>query len=536
MLCSRCNKRPAVVFLSNNASKSDSSQGLCIMCAKEMGIKPVTDIMDKMGISNEDLEVMQDQLDEFMNTEEFKNLENSDFSQGGAATFPSFFNNVLNSSKEQENKSEEKISGKQKKEKNKQDKKNKKRKNIDLYCYDLTKKAKNGEIDQIIGRTKEISRVIHILSRRTKNNPCLIGEPGVGKTAIAEGLAIKIVNGDVPYRLKKKEVYLLDLTSLVAGTQFRGQFESRIKGLIEEVKEANNIILFIDEVHNLVATGDAEGTMNAANILKPALSRGEIQVIGATTFNEYRKYIEKDSALERRFQPVTILEPSIEDTIDVVIGIKSYYEKYHRVKISDTLIRNCVKISERYITDRFLPDKAIDLLDESCARCALRNKKLETYDHIKSEIETLKCREETISSSEDIDYEYLAKIRVDLACKEKKLEDISKNALNKYVTDDDIAHVIETWTGISASKVQENQYSKLSNIEDIIKTKIVGQDEGIKAVVDAVKRNRVQISPRRRPASFIFVGSTGVGKTELVKVLTKELFDSPDALIRLDMS
>lgn len=542
MLCSKCKKRPAVVFISTNRN-DDSTQGLCIMCAKELGVKPVTDIMDKMGITDEDLELMQGQLDEFMNmnlNENFDN-DNDDFIHGGAPTFPSFFNNIINDQLKNdslENIEEEpnENKGKSKKSEKRKHEKQKKRKHIDTYCYNLTKKARNGELDRIIGRDKEISRVVQILSRRTKNNPCLIGEPGVGKTAIAEGLSIRIAKGDVPYRLKNKEIHLLDLTALVAGTQFRGQFESRIKGLIEEVKEAGNIILFIDEVHNLVSTGDAEGSMNAANILKPALSRGEIQVIGATTFNEYRKYIEKDSALERRFQPVTVVEPSIDDTINVLLGIKSYYENYHRVKISDNLIRNCVNLSERYITDRFLPDKAIDLLDEACAYSALRNKNMEEYDRLKHEIDILKEEEEQISAAEEVDYERLADVRCELARLEPKLNEISNISLNNSVKDEDIARVIELWTGIPSSKIQENQLRKLSKLEEHIKEKIIGQDEGIKALVAAVKRNRVQISPRRRPASFIFVGPTGVGKTEMVKVLSNELFDSPETLIRLDMS
>ena len=542
MLCSKCKKRPAVVFVSTNRDDA-STQGLCIMCAKELGVKPVADIMDKMGITDDDLELMQDQLDEFMSMNLNNNFDdgNDEFVSGGAPTFPSFFSNIVNEplkSDSLENVKEESKEGKStsKKSEKKKFEKQKKRKHIENYCHNLTEKAREGKLDKIIGRDKEISRVIQILSRRTKNNPCLIGEPGVGKTAIAEGLAIRIASGDVPYRLKDKEVHLLDLTSLVAGTQFRGQFESRIKGLIEEVKEAGNIILFIDEVHNLVSTGDAEGSMNAANILKPALSRGEIQVIGATTFTEYRKYIEKDSALERRFQPVTVIEPSIEDTIDVLLGIKSYYENYHRVKISNSLIRNCVNLSERYITDRFLPDKAIDLLDEACAYSALRNKNMEEYDALKHKVDILKEEEEQISADEEIDYKKLADVRCDLAKLEQKLDKMSVTALNNNVTDEDIAHVIEVWTGIPSSKIQENQLRKLSKLEENIKEKIVGQDEGIKALVAAVKRNRVQINPRRRPASFIFVGPTGVGKTEMVKVLSNELFDSPETLIRLDMS
>ncbi|MFQ9952296.1 MAG: ATP-dependent Clp protease ATP-binding subunit, partial [Clostridium sp.] len=384
---------------------------------------------------------------------------------------------------------------------------------------------------------KEIGRVVQILSRRTKNNPCLIGEPGVGKTAIAEGLAIRIAEGNVPARLKSKEVHLLDLTALVAGTQFRGQFESRIKGLVEEVKADGNIILFIDEVHNLVGTGDAEGSMNAANILKPALSRGEIQVIGATTFTEYRKYIEKDAALERRFQPVTIAEPSIEDTVDVLKGIKSYYELYHRVHISDAMVRRAVVLSERYITDRFLPDKAIDLLDESCACAALRNKAMEEYDTVTAQRDQLKGQEETMTAQgSEVDYEKLAELRCEIARLDSRVEELAPESLGTAVTEEDLAHVIELWTGIPASKVQENELRKLAGLEQRLKDHIIGQNEAVEAVAAAIRRSRVQISPRRRPASFIFVGPTGVGKTELVKVLSQELFDTPETLIRLDMS
>ena len=419
-------------------------------------------------------------------------------------------------------------------------KKKNKKKHLDLYCTNLTEKARKNELDRIVGRDKEIARTIQILSRRTKNNPCLIGEPGVGKTAIAESLAISIVNGNVPTRLKNKEIYLLDLTALVAGTQFRGQFESRIKGLIDEVKEAGNIILFIDEVHNLVGAGETESnSMNAANILKPALSRGEIQVIGATTFTEYRKYIEKDSALERRFQPVTVVEPSINDTVDVLKGIKSYYEVYHRINISDNLVRKMVILSERYITDRFLPDKAIDLLDESAAYASLRNVAMEKYDAVAENLNKLKAQETKITSAADpdsIDYEKLAEVRSEIAKVNEDLKKLSKKAFGVNVTEDDVAYVIELWTGIPSSKIKEDELAKLSKIEDKLKSKIIGQDEAVEAVASAIKRSRVQISPRRRPASFIFVGPTGVGKTELLKVLSKELFDSPETFIRLDMS
>ena len=538
MLCSRCNKRPAVVFIATNADAS-STQGLCLVCAKELGIKPVTDIIDKMGISEEQLEAMQDQFSGLMSLDpEDGDLDldelGDDFMAGGAPTFP-FLQNIFSDSFS--------AGGKETKEEEKNTKradksnKRKKRKHLDSYCYNLTQRAREGKLDRIIGRDKEIGRVVQILSRRTKNNPCLIGEPGVGKTAIAEGLAIRIAEGNVPLRLKDKEVHLLDLTALVAGTQFRGQFESRIKGLIDEVKEEGNIILFIDEVHNLVGTGDAEGSMNAANILKPALSRGEIQVIGATTFTEYRKYIEKDSALERRFQPVTIQEPSIDDTIHVLTGIKSYYELYHRVVVPEFIVRRAVVLSERYITDRFLPDKAIDLLDESCASAALRNTIRDEYDSDKKSMEKLKAQEEEMTAEgAEIDYEKLAKLRYDIARLEGRMNEIEPQLCDNEVTEEDLAHVIELWTGIPASKVQENELKKLSKIEDRLKEKIIGQDEGVRAVSAAIRRSRVQISPRRRPASFIFVGPTGVGKTELVKVLSQELFDTPETLIRLDMS
>lgn len=544
MLCSRCKKRAAVVFVSSS-SGATAPEGLCIQCAKEVGIKPLQDMMNKMGISEEELSGMQDQFDEMINaTAEFDDKdsegdidEENGFEPGGAATFPfvrNLFSNMLFSNKdapvnEAEKSGEKDSSGKSKK-------KSKKR-NLNLYCTNLTQKAADGKIDRIIGRDKEINRAIQILCRRTKNNPCFIGEPGVGKTAIAEGLAIKIANGDVPYKLKSKELYLLDLTALVAGTQFRGQFENRIKGLIDEVKREGNVILFIDEVHNLVGAGDSEGSMSAANILKPALSRGEVQVIGATTFAEYRKHIEKDSALERRFQPIKVIEPSTEETVSVLKGVKDYYENHHRVKISDKLIKKLVTLSERYITDRYLPDKAIDLLDESCTYAALRNKKLSRYEELSFENEKLKKEEENlVAKGEDADYKELAEIRCKLAKHGEEMDSIKKDAVDTQVKESDIAHVIELWTGIPASKIRENEFEKLGNLEEELGKKVIGQEKAVKAVASAIKRNRIQISPRRRPASFIFVGSTGVGKTELVKVLAKELFDSPEALIRLDMS
>ena len=522
--------------------------GYCLSCAKELKIKPVEDLISKMGISDEDLENVQDQMNSLMQGGDINSLmeqlgagnlaeqmedfaaeqtgsDDDDFSHGAPA-FPNFFNNIFGG---QKNDSQ---SGNAKKP----EKKDKKRKHINLYCEDLTRKARDGKIDRIVGRDTEIARVIQILSRRTKNNPCLIGEPGVGKTAIAEGLALRIASGDVPQRLKNKEIQLLDLTSLVAGTQFRGQFESRIKGLVSEIKESGNIILFIDEVHSLVGTGDSEGTMNAANILKPALSRGEVQVIGATTFNEYRKYIEKDSALERRFQPVKVGEPTIAQSIEVIAGVKEYYENHHRVVVDDDIVRKTVVLSERYITDRFLPDKAIDLLDESCACAALRNKDLERSDKLNEQKQNLVQLKEELTTAENVDYEKLAEVNTDLAKIDSELSGIDPDSLISHVTEEDIAKVIELWTGIPASRIRENELSKLADLEGELKKKIIGQDEAVEALASAIKRSRCQISPRRRPASFIFVGPTGVGKTELVKVLSQQLFDTPETLIRLDMS
>ena len=525
-----------MVFISQGMDSSNS-QGLCLVCAKELGIKPVNDLMEKMGITEEQMEAMESELNELMSL----NPEDSDdsdgaggFVPGGAATFPflqNIFGNTGGEPAQDAGQTKETV------QKEKRQKTRTKRKHLTAYCTNLTARAKSGEIDAIIGRDKEIARVVQILSRRTKNNPCLIGEPGVGKTAVAEGLALRIASGDVPARLKKKEIFLLDLTALVAGTQFRGQFESRIKGLVDEVKEEGNIILFIDEVHNLVGTGDAEGSMNAANILKPALSRGEIQVIGATTFVEYRKYIEKDAALERRFQPVTIAEPSIDETCDILAGIKSYYETYHRVRVPEAISRRTVVLSERYINDRFLPDKAIDLLDESCACAALRNKPMAEYDKINADLERLRTEEEDMTAEgEEPDYEELAKLRTEISRLDQKVTELAPQALGAVVEEQDLARVIELWTGIPASKIQESELKKLADIEGILNSKIIGQEEAVKAVSAAIRRSKVQISPRRRPASFIFVGPTGVGKTELVKVLSQELFDTPETLIRLDMS
>ena len=548
MLCSKCGKRPAVVFISKIQGDDTKQEGLCLKCAMDMNIGPIKQFMDKMGITEEDVEAVSEQLGDAMDA-----MDGADgFEFGGASTFP-FMQGIMNSLGDKSSDNEEtslsdssssadKSGDKQQKRKifGKDKKKNEKqRKFLNLYCTDLTKKAREGKIDKIIGREDEIYRVTQILCRRTKNNPCLIGEPGVGKTAIAEGLALKISAGAVPAKLQNKELHLLDLTALVAGTQFRGQFESRIKGLVEEVKAEGNIILFIDEVHNLVGTGDAEGSMNAANILKPALSRGEIQVIGATTFTEYRKYIEKDSALERRFQPVKVEEPSIEDAYKMLLGIKGYYEMYHRVEISDRLLYLTVTLSERYINDRFLPDKAIDLLDEACTCANLRNKAISDCEAAENKLKELKSQEEELMNTGDgqePDYEEIASIRSEILNIENALPELREKAADNAVTEDDIARVINLWTGIPVRKIIDSDLDKLADLEKHLKEKIIGQDEAVEAVASAIRRNKIQINPQRRPSSFIFVGPTGVGKTELVKQLANELFDTPETLIRLDMS
>ncbi len=545
-LCSRCKKRPAVVFITRMEGDKSTPEGLCLKCARELNIGPVTDMLNKMNISDEDLDSMTEEMMNMfgMDPDNPDASEEDGFEAGGAATFPNMINQFFGGSKSSENGESadrgtgvETDSENQKGKKAKDKKPSKKRKYLGLYCTDLTGKARDGGLDRIIGRDRELYRVIQILCRRTKNNPCLIGEPGVGKTAVAEGLALKIAEGEVPAKLMDKEIFLLDMTALVAGTQFRGQFESRIKGLIDEVKREGNIILFIDEVHSLVGTGDSEGSMNAANILKPALSRGEVQVIGATTFNEYRKHIEKDSALERRFQPVKIEEPSVEDTVAVLSGIKEYYEKYHGVTLSNGIIRQAVTLSERYINDRFLPDKAIDLLDESCACAALRNKAADRLLIVKRDIDTLgEELEELEGETESPDFERIATVKTELAAREKESNELKEKAEESKVTEDDLAKVIELWTGIPAAKIKQSDIKRLKGLEQRLKEKIVGQDEAVELVARAVRRSRVQISARRRPASFIFAGPTGVGKTELVKVLSKELFDTPETLIRLDMS
>ena len=535
VLCSRCKKRPAVVFITSMHGNEKKNEGLCLMCAKEMNIPQVADYMSQLGISDDDLEQMSDQMMEL--------FDGDSFEMGGAGTLPPYIQNLLDghlggvkASDSDELPSEKKKESKSANVKNDKKRKKKELKFLENYCTNLTKRAEDGLLDNIIGRDKEIARVVQILSRRQKNNPCLIGEPGVGKTAIAEGIAQRIVSGDVPFNLVDKKVYLLDLTALVAGTQFRGQFESRVKGLVNEVKSEGNIILFIDEVHNLVGTGDSEGSMNAANILKPALSRGEVQVIGATTFSVYRKYIEKDSALERRFQPVTVNEPTIEDTVEVLSGIKKYYETFHKVRISDELIKTCAVLSERYIQDRFLPDKAIDLLDESCACTCIRTPELAQYDKASKRLKILTDMEKTIEEQNEPDYQALAEVKGDIIRVKNEMSELEKVVSDVQVTENDIAKVIELWTGIPSNKIAESEFSRISSLEENLKKHIVGQDEAVHLVAGAIKRTRVQLSKRIRPASFIFVGPTGVGKTELVKVLSQELFDSADPLIRLDMT
>ncbi len=532
-LCSRCQKRPAVVFVTRMEGDKTINEGYCLSCAKELNIKPVTDMLDKFGVGEDELEQMENQMNEMMGVELAETEDDENFSPGGAPVFP-FLQNLFGAAPGGMPGGEK--SPRREKGGNGKDKKEKKRRFLNQYCNDLTKKAREGNIDPVIGREDEIYRVTQILSRRTKNNPCLIGEPGVGKTAIAEGLAQRIADGNVPMRLQGKEVFLLDLTALVAGTQFRGQFESRIKGLIDEVKAEGNIILFIDEVHSLVGTGDSEGSMSAANIMKPALSRGEIQVVGATTFNEYRKHIEKDAALERRFQPVTVEEPSIADTVEILKGLRARYEEYHGVVLSEGILRRAVTLSERYITDRFLPDKAIDLIDEASAAASLANMDAVKYAELKKDCNRLREQEKTQMEAETVDYEQLAITRAEILKAEEAAGALEAKALHAPVTDAHLARVIELWTGIPASKIQESELNRLSSLEDRLKEKVIGQDEAVRLVAAAVRRSRVQISPVHRPASFIFVGSTGVGKTELVKVLASELFDTPETLIRLDMS
>lgn len=563
-LCSRCKKNVAVVFITrlDNNGQGGQNEGLCLKCARELNIRPVTDMIEKMGLSDEDLEgLTSEMMSAFEGAESMEGLlgnlsgalgdaanssDDDEEEDGRTATFP-FLNklmgNLANPDGEKKEDALPDVSpqaadgGRSVREEKTERKNRTKRKFLENHCISLTRKAAEGKLDRMIGRDQELERVIQILNRRQKNNPCLIGEPGVGKTAIAEGLAMKIYQGDVPYKLKDKEVYLLDLTSLVAGTQFRGQFESRVKGLIGEVKAAGNVILFIDEIHNITGAGDSEGAMNAANILKPALSRGEIQVIGATTFAEYRKYIEKDQALERRFQPVKIEEPSIDDATAVIAGIRQYYEAYHHVKVSEAIVRSTVTLSERYITDRFLPDKAIDLLDEACACCSLRHPEITEWVENEKHLAGLKEQEaEQEQAKEGPDYEKLAQIKSEIIRLEAELPAQREAVDGIQVTMEDVAKVIELWTGIPAAKVKETEYTKLAHLEENLNRVIIGQPEAVHLVANAVKRSRADISARRRPASFIFVGPTGVGKTELVKQLALQLFDTVDPLIRLDMS
>ena len=533
IMCSKCGIRPAVIFMTRmDGDKSSHQEGLCLKCAME-STGPIKQMMENMGITEDDYEAMSEQFGAMMGMGD----EGEGFEPGGTPTFP-FMQGFMNKDEQDgftdvpDTEVKEKGKGK-----NKGEKKSKKRKYLPLYCTNLTRKAQEGKIDRIIGRDNEIYRTIQILCRRSKNNPCLIGEPGVGKTAIAEGLALRIANGEVPAKLANKEIQLLDLTSLVAGTQFRGQFEGRVKGLVEEVKAEGNIILFIDEVHNLVGTGgDSEGSMNAANILKPALSRGEVQIIGATTFTEYRKYIEKDAALERRLQPVKVEEPSIEDTYKMLLGIKDYYENYHKVQISDNLVHSAVTLSERFINDRFLPDKAIDLLDEACTCANLRNKNISEYENKLNEKADLIIREQELMEAEEPDYEAIAKVKQDIMQCETRINQLIPLVENSPVTEEDLARVIQLWTGIPAQKIVESDLRRLADLDKKLKAKVIGQDEAVDVVAKAVRRGRICVSPRRRPSSFIFVGPTGVGKTELVKQLANELFDTPETLIRLDMS
>ena len=549
-LCSKCKKNVAVVFISRMNEKGEPvNEGLCLQCAAKLGLPQVEDMMKRMGITPEDLESLSgEMMQAFGGAEELEDLpeeEGGDEDESGkTATFP-FLNRLFGGSQTPAEKQpgDQSAQGRE----TKGGKTEKKRKFLDNYCINLSRRAREGKLDAVIGREEEIERVVQILNRRQKNNPCLIGEPGVGKTAIAEGLAQRIVAGQVPFKLRDKEVYLLDLTALVAGTQFRGQFESRMKGLIEEIRKAGNIILVIDEVHNIVGAGDAEGSMNAANILKPALSRGEIQVIGATTFNEYRKFIEKDSALERRFQPVTVAEPNMEDTLKILKGIAQYYDNFHGVQIPEGILRQAVTLSERYITDRFLPDKAIDLIDEACSDLNLRDASINRRMELKRDLENITFERETLMSAEpeegkeftqeelDTRYARIAELRSQEMRLQAELTEIEKKGVPQ-LTMENIARVIELWTKIPASKIREEEFKRLSELELRLKQHIVGQDEAVAAVAAAIRRNRVGISPKHKPVSFIFVGSTGVGKTELVKQLADDLFHAPESLIRLDMS
>ena len=535
MVCVRCKKRTAVVFIQRMENGKPTQEGYCLTCAKELNIGPVNDLMKRFGVSDQDLETMEERMSSFLEEaagDDMVPMEEDDFVPGGSPAFPFGFGGQPQGAED-----------KRDKRKDKNDKAPR-RKFLDTYCENLTQKARDGKTDRIVGRDREIYRTIQILCRRQKNNPCLIGEAGVGKTAIAEGIAQRIAEGKVPARLQDKEIYLLDLTALVAGTQFRGQFEQRVKGLVNEVRAAGNVILFIDEIHNIVGAGDSDGAMNAANLMKPALSRGQMQVIGATTFAEYRKYIEKDSALERRFQPVKVEEPSLADTIEVLKGIRTYYEKHHCVRVPDPITVTVAQLSERYITDRFLPDKAIDLLDEACACCNLRHPEITEYFALQRRLKELETREQQLENPEPpekggeaaIDYEALAALKTELAREREKLPALELKVADIEVTLDDVAQVVELWTGIPAVKIKESEYGRLLGLEEELKKHIIGQDEAVHSVAQAVKRSRADLSGRHRPASFIFVGPTGVGKTELVKQLASQLFDTVDPLIAIDMS
>ena len=542
-LCSRCKKNIAVVFITRQENGQNVNEGLCLKCAKNLGLPQVDEMMRRMGITDEDLDnISNEMMGAFGGAENLEGLTDADDpdadnedEDGKTATFPFlsrfFGGNPAANDAQNGNEAEQTQSPRS----NKKVEKGSKHKFLDSYCINLSQRARDGKLDAVVGREEEIERVIQILNRRQKNNPCLIGEPGVGKTAIAEGLAQRIVAGDVPFKLRSKEVYLLDLTALVAGTQFRGQFESRMKGLIEEIRKMGNVILVIDEVHNIVGAGDAEGSMNAANILKPALSRGEIQVIGATTFTEYRKHIEKDTALERRFQPVTVNEPNMEDTLKILKGIAHYYEQFHGVKIPEGILRQAVLLSERYITDRFLPDKAIDLIDEACSDLNLHDKNINRRMELRREIEDYDKERELLQGAEEPDFERLAELK-SLTMKAQEELDAFCAQGDPQLTMDNLARVIELWTKIPASRIREDEFRRLSELDKRLKEHIVGQDEAVEAVAAAIRRNRVGISPKHKPVSFIFVGPTGVGKTELVKQLAQDLFNSPDALIRFDMS
>ena len=529
-MCSKCKKNIAVVFITKVENGVTMNEGYCLKCARSLGIPQIDQAVKQMGISDEDLDMLSDEMSSMFGQKDDSDSSDDDEIDSQTATFP-LLNQLFGNTPAPQPRPSRKEEGEPKEKK-----KSKRHKFLDSYCMDLTGRAREGKLDKVIGRDVETERVIQILNRRQKNNPCLIGEPGVGKTAIAEGLAQRIAAGDVPYKLRDKEVFLLDLTALVAGTQFRGQFESRMKSLIGEIKECGNIILVIDEVHNLVGAGDAEGSMNAANILKPALSRGEIQVIGATTFAEYRKYIEKDAALERRFQPVTVAEPTIAEASQIMQGIAKSYAEFHGVEISPEIARQCVVLSERYITDRFLPDKAIDLLDEACSDVNLQCKEISQLAELKKERDDYELELRMLNeNTENQDYERLALIRSKLMQLAAKIEELEKHP-KPAVTMENLARIIELWTKIPASKIKAQEYEQIKGLSDRLKTHIVGQDEAVDAVSRAIRRNRVGISPKKRPVSFIFVGPTGVGKTELVKQLASDLFDNVDSLIRLDMS